>query len=67
MKVGNATITNPSSMDMDSVIGELIKKHSISSDSGVGESKFGDLYEWMFKKKTSDMYEEQVKLHSNER
>ena len=36
--------------------GDIIEKHSISSEAGVDESKAGNLYEWMFKSENSKIY-----------
>lgn len=42
------------------------EKHSIISDSGVGESNYGWIYEPIFKDKGSRIYKELVSIHGNQ-
>ena len=45
--------------------GAFLKKHTIASDAGVGESQFGVLYERYFKSPDSVIYKEQKRMHED--
>ncbi len=49
--------------DMLDKYGQLWKSHTISSDAGVGESMFANLYESDFKDTDGETYREQKKYH----